>query len=174
VGALYVRRSTPIQPLLFGGGQERGLRATTENVPGIIGFAEALRVVASERDKESFRIAALRDRLHSYIHRNVGMTREVVVNGSLRAKERLPNNLNISFPHVDTEMLTLELDAAGIAVSTKSSCLRDERASYVVAALGGGKSRAESSIRFTLGRQTTARDIAYAARTLGKILHSKH
>ncbi len=92
----------------------------------------------------------------------------MVINGDM--KDRLPNNLNISLPGIDTEFLTLKLDAEGIAVSTKSSCLKDEKESYVVSALGGGKERARSSLRVTLGRYTTRKDIEYCARTLVKLI----
>ncbi|MDO8620558.1 MAG: cysteine desulfurase family protein [bacterium] len=167
VGALYVRRGTPLSPILLGGGQERGLRSTTENIPAIVGFAEALRIATTEREKESLRIGKLRDQLHSDILQNVGMTK-VIFNGDI--KERLPNNLNISFFGVDTEFLTLRLDAEGIAVSTKSSCLKDEKESYVVSALGGTKERARCSLRFTLGRFTTKKEIERCARVLSTLL----
>ena len=168
VGALYVRRGTPLVPVTVGGGQERGLRSTTENVPAIVGFAEALHIAASEREKESIRVAKLRDFLYADVLKNISIEKEV--NGSIRKGERLPNNLNISFPGVDTEFLTLKLDAEGISVSTKSSCLKDEKASYVVKALGGGDKRSSSSLRFTLGRNTTKNDVVAATRALGKFL----
>ena len=166
VGVLYVRRNTPLVPQLLGGGQEKGLRSTTENIPAIVGFAEALRIASADREKESIRIQKLRDTLHSNILKNVVMTK-VVVNGDM--KERLPNNLNISLPGVDTEFLTLKLDAEGIAVSTKSSCLKDEKESYVIAALGGGRERALSSLRFTLGHDTTKKGCLYVVQVLKKI-----
>ncbi len=167
VGALYVRRGTPLSPVLIGGGQEQGLRSTTENVAGIVGFAEALRIAGAEREKESIRVTKLRDYLYSTIRANNGID-GVIINGDV--KERLPNNLNISLPGVDTEFLTLKLDAEGVAVSTKSSCLKDEKVSYVVAALGGGNKRPESTLRFTLGRGTTKKDIDIAANILKKLL----
>ena len=170
VGALYVRRGTPIAPTLHGGGQERGLRSTTENVPAIVGFAEALRIGVAERTKESVRIAKLRDHFYYIIRANNGI--EAVVNGSMQKGERLPNNLNISLPGVDTEFLTLQLDARGIAVSTKSSCLKDEKSSYVVEALGGGKARSSSSLRFTLGRGTTKKDVEIASKILLESLNT--
>lgn len=174
VGALYVRRGMPLAPLLLGGGQERGLRSTTENIPGIVGFTEALRLAVAEREKESARVLKLRDYLYSLIRANKRIKAEVVVNGSMEKGERLPNNLNISLPGIDTEMLTLQLDAAGIAVSTKSSCLAGKKESYVVAALGGEKHRDASTLRFTLGRGTTKNDIEYAAKTLAQLVGSKH
>ncbi len=171
VGALYVRRGTPLVPQILGGGQERGRRSTTENLSGIGGFAEALHLAVAEREKESARLERLRNQLLSYIRTNVGMSQEIVVNGSLKQKERLPNNLNISLPGSDTEMLSLQLDAAGIACSTKSSCLRDERESSVVKALGGGTTRAQSTLRFTLGRATTEKEIEQVATILSHIVY---
>ncbi len=173
VGVLYVRRNTSLAPFLLGGGQERGLRSTTENIPAIVGFAEALRVATAEREKETARVGTLRDMLHSNILKNVGMT-EVVVNGSMEKGERLPNNLNISLFDVDTEFLTLKLDAKGIVVSTKSSCLTDEKESYVVVALGGGPKRAASSLRFTLGRNTTTKEVENTAKTLVTLIGLEH
>ncbi|MEK7169963.1 MAG: cysteine desulfurase family protein [Patescibacteria group bacterium] len=192
VGALYVRRGTPLAPILLGGGQEGGLRATTENVPVIVGFAEALRIATSEREKESLRVRKIRDHLYSLIRENKRISTMAVINGSREEGERLPNNVNISLPGIDTEFLTLKLDAEGIAVSTKSSCLKDEKESYVLAALGAkpnprdsvarsaksgfrdGKERAMSSLRFTLGRYTTKSEVEYAAKTLRKLVGFKH
>ncbi len=168
VGALYVQRGTPLSPTLSGGGQERGLRSTTENIPGIVGFAEALRIATAEREKESLRIAKLRDHLYLLIRANKKVAETVVVNGSMEKSERLPNNLNISLPGVDTEFLTLQLDTQGVSVSTKSSCLKDEKESYVISALGGTKEGARSSLRLTLGRFTTKKEIDYCVRVLGK------
>ncbi|OHA19824.1 MAG: hypothetical protein A3C08_01860 [Candidatus Taylorbacteria bacterium RIFCSPHIGHO2_02_FULL_47_18] len=171
VGCLYVRRGTPLAPILFGGGQENGMRATTENVPAIVGFAEALRISRTERAKESARLSALRAHLYTSVLQNTSIrSRKIMVNGSMEACERLPNNLNISLLGIDTEMLTLQLDAKGIAVSTKSSCLKDEKISYVVAALDKNKSRASSTLRFTLGRGTTKKDIEYTIKVLIDIL----
>ncbi len=171
VGCLYVRRGTNLAPILFGGEQENGLRSTTENVPAIVGFAEALYFARSARAKESVRLSALRDYLYTSVLQNTSIrNREIIVNGSMEMGERLPNNLNISLPGIDTEMLTLQLDAKGIAVSTKSSCLKDEKISYVVAALDKNKSRASSTLRFTLGRGTTKKDIEYTIKVLIDIL----
>ncbi len=171
VGALYVRRGTPVAPMLLGGGQERGLRSTTENVPGIVGFAEALRIAVAEREKESTRLLSTRDSFCALLSKTLKrMGKEVVINGSMERGERLPNNLNISLPGVRTEFLTLQLDANGVAVSTKSSCLKEEKESYVVKALLDGHERAKSSIRFTLGRQTATKDITRAVAVLKRLL----
>ena len=170
VGALYVRRGTPLSPVLLGGGQERGLRSTTENIPGIVGFAEALRIATAEREKESVRIEKLRDSLYFLIRANKKVAETMVVNGSMEKSERLPNNVNVSLPGVDTEFLTLQLDTEGVSVSTKSSCLKDEKESYVISALGGTPERARSSLRVTLGRFTTKKEIDYCAQALKKVL----
>ncbi len=154
-GALYVRRGAPLSPVLFGGGQERGLRSTTENIPGAVGFAEALRLASESRRSESVRLAALRDYFFAELSKRVKMP--VIINGDL--KERLPNNINISIPGLDAEFAVLKLDAAGIACSAKSSCLGSEGYSYVVRALGGGRIRAASALRFTLGCATAKSDI---------------
>ncbi len=167
VGALYVRRGTTLAPQLLGGGQERGLRSTTENISSIVGFAEALRLATTERKTESLRLKELRDKFYADVLENIRTTR-IILNGD--RENRLPNNLNISLPKVDTEMLVLKLDAAGIACSTKSSCLKDEKRSYVIAALGGDEKRAESSLRFTLGHTTTAHDLARVAKILSRIV----
>jgi cysteine desulfurase len=169
VGCLYVRRGIKLAPILYGGGQERGLRSTTENVPGIVGFAEALQIASANKEKESERVAYLRDHLYSSVLQNTGI--EIVINGSMDKKERLPNNLNISLCGIDTEMLVLKLDTAGIAVSSKSSCLKDERESYVVKALGGFSGRAHSTLRFTLGKGNTKKDIEYTAKILQENLN---
>lgn len=168
IGALYVRRGTPLTPILLGGGQERGMRSTTENIPAVVGFAEALRMATSEREKESIRITKLRNHLYSRMFKDMKI--DFLVNGSLKEGERLPNNLNVSFPGIDTEFLTLQLDASGVAVSTKSSCLAGEKESYVVKALGGGTRGAGATLRFTLGRHTTKKEIEYTESILLKLL----
>lgn len=112
-------------------------------------------------------------RCYSNIPQNIGIT-GVAVNGSMREGERLPNNLNISLLGVDTELLTLQLDAAGISVSTKSSCLKDARESYVVKALGGTLERSYGTLRFTLGRSTVEKDMRDTARILRELLAAKH
>jgi len=193
VGALYVRRGVKLAPIFYGGGQERGLRSTTENLPLIVGFAKALEMAAVSREKESARLTKLRDLCHSHILQNVGMTK-VIINGDM--KERLPNNINISIPKLDpavdfgktisekshtsratkihygasTEFTLLQLDAAGIACSTKSSCLGSEGGSYVVRALGGSAASAQSTLRFTLGRRTTKGDVDALLKCLFRIV----
>ena len=182
VGVLYAKRGTLLAAVLVGGGQERGLRSTTENLPGIIGFARAFEIAVEMREKESARLQKLQDYFYSSVldlpeHteyaragrvENIRIKKRFIINGSLT--NRLPNNINISLHGINTEMLVLKLDAAGIACSTKSSCLRDESGSYVVRALGGGESRALSTLRFTFGRETTKKHIDALLKRLTRIV----
>ncbi len=165
VGLLYARKGTPLEPLFCGGKQERGLRPGTENVPGIIGLAEALVIAAAERARESARLAKLRD---YGIAKIIAACPEAALNGS--ATERIPNSINISFPGKESEWLVLSLDAKGIAVGARSACTSDDAAgSHVITALGKGKEFSTSSIRITLGRWTTRKDIDALADALQKI-----
>lgn len=165
VGALFVKRGVSVSPILFGGKQENGIRSTTENVAGIVGLAEAFVFSVSLRANEVTRLLKLRDYFFQGVTR---MTLNVSINGDLDA--RLPNNINISIPHLDAEYAVLQLDAKGIACSTKSSCLTNESLSYVVYALDGNKERALSTLRFTLGRMTTKKDIERTLKVLRDIL----
>lgn len=165
VGALFVKRGTLLVPILFGGKQEGGLRSTTENVSGIIGLAEAFALSVSVRESETMRLSKLRDYFLAAIQKIVPTA---CVNGDLDA--RLPNNINISIPNLDAEYAVLQFDAEGIACSTKSSCLTHDSLSYVVYALDGNKDRASTSLRFTLGRSTTKKEIEYTLRVLQSII----
>lgn len=152
-GALYVRRGTPITPLLLGGKQEHGLRAGTQNVPAIVGFAEALRIAEAEREGEAVRLTALREYCVEELLRRIP---NVTVNGSRTA--RIPNNINISIQGISSELMLLRLDSLGIACAARSACLGGgAEGSYVVAAIDG--SRADSALRFTLGRDSTKEKI---------------
>ncbi len=130
-------------------------------MPAIVGLARAIEITGSEREMESVRLTKLREFFLNGIQQ---LFPHVVVNGYLA--NRLSHNINISIPDIDTEFLSLQLDAAGIEVSTKSTCMRDEEESYVVAALGGEAWRARHSLRITLGRFTTKKDIDYSLRVL--------
>lgn len=154
VAALYRRRNAPLKPILFGGGQERGLRSGTENVPGIVGFAEAFRF-ARERLADVDRIRQLRNRLTDKL---LGIS-GVRLNGD--RTERLPNNVNISVDGVDGETLVLGLDALGIACSSGSACSSlhlegNREGSPVLAAIGATEG---GNVRFSLGWGTTGRDL---------------
>lgn len=158
VGALYVRKANPrvkLDPIVHGGGHERGLRSGTLNVPGIVGFARA--ATLPERNP-----APLRDRLLEGIRRNLD---RVKINGSL--EHRLPGNLNCSFEHVEGEALTIYLNERGIAVSTGSACSSAVlEPSHVLKAIGRTEPEIYSSIRFGLGRFNTEKDIDYVIETL--------
>lgn len=166
IGALYVKRDTPISPIIFGGGQEKDLRPGTENIPLITGLAKALGICTEEREKESKRIVKLRDFLYSNVLKNTRI--KAVLNGDI--KNRLPNNINISIPSVDTEFLVLQLDAKGISVSTKSACLDSGEGSYVVAALPGENWRSRNTLRITLGRFTKKSDLEFFFKKFSEIM----
>jgi cysteine desulfurase len=156
VGALYVRRRNPrviLEPILLGGGHERGLRSGTLNVPGIVGFGTAAEIALAGMPEESSRIRALRDRLHEGI---VGRLEDVLLNG--HPVDRLPNNLNLSFAHVEGESLMAALD--GIAVSSGSACTSaSKEPSHVLRAMGRTNEQAVTSIRFGLGRFNTREEV---------------
>jgi len=155
-GALFIRRRTDIAPLMVGGGQERGLRSGTLNVPGIVGFAKACAIAASEMPAESVRLRGLRDRLLAGLQASLD---GVTVNGSL--DHRLPHNLHVSFAEVDGESLLIGV--GDIAVSSGSACASASATpSHVLSALMGAANVPSASIRFGLGRFTTDDDIAYA------------
>jgi cysteine desulfurase len=177
VGALFVRRGTPLSPLLLGGGQELGRRSGTAAVYLAVGLAKALQLCEEQREAESARLFELRNQIYfqilKHFERRVGKTQQLILlNGSLKRRERLPNNLNISLPGVDTEMLTLKLDTRGFAVSTKSACLAEERESYVVRALGRSPIEAGATLRISLGRGTTAAQVKKFIFEITKLLES--
>lgn len=161
VGALYVRRRPRrirLVPELHGGGQERGLRSGTHNVPGIVGLGAACAVAAEELEEEAIRLAALRDRLESGLVSGID---GVIVNGC--PNRRLPQNLSVSIEGVDGETLLLSLD--DIAVSSGSACKSSAPGgSHVMKAIGRSDDLARSTIRFGLGRWTTEEEIDYAIR----------
>jgi len=162
VGALYVRRGIKIQPLQFGGSQEKGIRPGTENVAGIIGMAKALELAQGERVAESARLTALRDRLIAGIRERVPKVR---LNG--HPTKRLPNNVNISFMDIEGEAFILYLDASGIYASTGSACTSTTLdPSHVILALGLPYEVAHGSVRFSLGHSTTDAGIAYVLDTI--------
>jgi len=161
-GCLYRKRGVNIAPILYGGGQEFGLRPGTPPTPLIVGFAKALSLVETERDTYVAEIAGLRDR---FIRTVMEARPEAILNGPI-GSARLANNINISFPGLEGEQIVLELDARGIAISTRSACLKDTTpGSYMVAALGKGDTCARSSIRVSLSRHTSEEEVDRAART---------
>lgn len=163
VGALYVRRKrVAIGAEIDGGGHERGLRSGTLNVPAIVGFGRAAEIARVEAESEAKRIGALRDRLLEGLRaRTDGMT----VNGAM--DRRLPGNLNVSFAGVDGEALLVSLD--DIAVSSGAACTQAEP-SHVLMALGLKIDQALASLRFGIGRQTTAAEVEYAAEKVSGVV----
>lgn len=157
VGALFVRRGVPIEPIMFGGGQENALRSGTENVPAIIGFAKALQLVQKNFNKDADRQAKLRDYFWQQINQKIP---NVKLNGPELGENRLANNLNVQFSGLEGETLVLYLDAYGIICATGSACATDsDDASHVLTACGLKLSEANASVRFTLGKSTTKKDI---------------
>jgi len=166
IGALYIKKGTPIKPLLDGGGQERGLVSGTENVPGIMGLAKAVTLAQKNRIKESERQTKLRDWLINQIKKEIPRVR---LNG--HPSRRLPNNINISFLDIEGEAILLHLDEAGFAVATGSACTADDlEPSFVILALGLPHEVAHSSIRFTLGKSTTRKELEKLVTTLKKTI----
>lgn len=168
VGALYVKQGTPLEPLMYGGGHEQSLRPGTLNVPGIVGFGEAC--VVAQKNRESF-VHTMRELQTYFIEKLTHVIPQAVLNGpSLGSRtERLPNNINVSFPDVESDFLVLQLNKAGIAVSSKSACLSVmQEGSRVVHEIGG--KHAESAIRFSFGKTTTKEEIDRVLEVLGDIL----
>ncbi len=166
VGALYVRRNAHIAPILFGGHQENGLRPGTENVPLIVGMAEAFSLAAQRRVEERARLAQLQELFFGLLKRKIP---EALINGS--TKHRMENNVNISLPRRDGELMALALDAAGVSVTTKAACAESsEKASSVVYALYGDRGRAETTLRFSFGAKTSRGDIIRAVNALARVL----
>lgn len=156
VGALYVRRKNPrvkLHPIILGGGQERGMRSGTLNVPGIVGLGKACELAKTEGPEESKRLKTLRDRLEKRIFSELD---EVYLNG--HPTQRLPNNLNVSFAFVEGESLMMGMK--NVAVSSGSACTTASlEPSYVLRALGVTEDLAHTSIRFGLGRFNTSDEI---------------
>ena len=167
-GMLYIKKGTKIEPLIHGGGQELGLRSGTENVPAIVGLAEALRLANKEKNKEKTRLTKLRNYFIRNVKKKITKTR---LNG--HPTKRLPNNANISFLDVEGESLLLYLDNENIYVSTGSACSSNKlEVSHVLDAIGLKHEIAHGSIRFTLGRNTTKKDIDEVMMVLPRIVKS--
>lgn len=161
VGILVCRSSVPLVPILHGGSQEEGLRPGTENAPAIYGAALAFEEAQRGREARALRVSKLRD----YCFEALLAIPGVVINGS--REMRIANNVNVSIPGIDGEYAAVVLDTAGIAVSTKSACSgRSGSGSTVVYALGGDDARALSTLRVSLGEETTKRNIRRFVRVL--------
>ncbi len=165
-GVLYKREGVEIKPLIYGGGQEKNYRSGTENVAGIVGFATALVLVQKEKKQESQRLKLLRDYLIKNVLKNIP---KVFVNGDL--KNRLPNNAHFTILDVEGEALILKLDEYGIAASTGSAChSKSLSPSHVLQAIGLPAEFIHGSLRITLGKDTTKKDIDYLIQKLKKVV----
>lgn len=166
VGALYVRKGTKIAPIIHGGAHERGKRAGTENVAGIVGFGKAAELARVEMDARRNHLLFLRDRLIRGILERV---EDVKLNG--HPTERLPNNVNVSIMYVEGESMLLNLDMMGIAASSGSACTSGSlEPSHVLLAMGVPHEVAHGSLRMTLGSANTEEDVDYVVDCLGEIV----
>ena len=165
IGILFKKAAVEISPIIFGGGQEKGWRSGTENVPLVVGMAKALEIARKSFENKAKKVKINRDYFWQKIQREIP---QAVLNGDL--ENRLPNNLNISIPGIDSEFTVLCLDEEGIACSTKSACNQDENGSYVVRSLGKSEDRAKSTLRFSLGEDITKKDISYVTAVLKDII----
>jgi cysteine desulfurase len=161
-GLLYKKNSVKIEPLIHGGSHENKMRAGTENTPGIIALAKALELAEKEKVTESKRLVKLRDYFIKKIQKEIPRT---LLNG--HEKKRLPNNVNISFEGVEGESILLRLNEAGVRVSTGSACSSQSLdPSHVLIGIGRPHGLAHGSIRFTLGKTTTKKELDYTLRKL--------
>ncbi len=166
VGALYLRDGIKIEPHIRGGGQEKKIRAGTHNVPGIVGLAKALDMACENMEETSRRIGTLRQKLVDEI---TGRIPDVVYNG--HPAKRLPNNANFTFRFVESEAVLLHLDMMGICASSGSACSAgSENPSHVLEAMGVSAQDARGSLRLTLGKGTTEKEVEFVSQALEKIL----
>jgi cysteine desulfurase len=163
IGFLYKKRLVPISHIIHGGGQEGGLRSGTEPLPQIMGLAKALEMADTLRESETARVSALRTMC---IEKLRGLGKGIKVQGE-HAVTQIPHILNISIPRIDNEFFVFQLDAKGIACSTKSSCLRDEDESYVLKAVGADT---KSSVRISFGKWSTEADIERVTGAISQLL----
>lgn len=165
VGALYIRKGTKLAPIIHGGAQERGQRAGTENVPGIVGFGKAVELAQQEMNREAERLICLRDQLIEDMLNQIENTR---LNG--HPTKRLPNNVNVAINFIEGESICLNLDLEGICASTGSACSSSSlEPSHVLQAMGITHEHAHSSLRLTLGKWTTEEDILRVLEILPKV-----
>ena len=166
IGALYIRKGVRISNLIFGGAQERGLRAGTENLPGIVGLGKAIELAVAELPEYSERLTRLRDKLIDGILTAIP---DVQLNG--HRTQRLPGNVNVSVRYVEGEALLMRLDLAGIAASSGSACTSGSLdPSHVLLAIGLPHEVAHGSLRLSLGSETTEEDVDYVIATLPDIV----
>ena len=162
IGALYVRKGTKIEPVIHGGGQERGLRSSTENVPGIVGIGKAAELARRDLESTSQKMKSLRDKMIKSVPEIVPRS---YVNG--HKTRRLVNNAHFRFDFIEGEGLILQLDFKGIAASTGSACSTGAlEPSHVLLAMGLTHEQAHGSLRVTLGRENTEEEVDYLLEVL--------
>jgi cysteine desulfurase len=162
MGALYIKRGTRIQPVIQGGGQERGLRSGTENIPGIVGMGKAAEIAQEEMVPEGRRLSQLRDKLIKGVLDTIERS---YLNG--HPTKRLPTNANLRFSYVEGESLILGLDMLGIQVSSGSACTsKTLEPSHVLLAIGLAHEEAHGSLVFTMGKQNSEEDVDYVLEVL--------
>lgn len=167
-GALYVASHVALQALIVGGGQERNLRSGTENVAQAVGLATALELVQTDRQAEAQRLQQLQAKFMAELEREIPSS---IINGS--RKRRLPNNVHVTFPDVDNERLLIELEEQGILAAAGSACsASSDEPSHVLKAIGLSDANAQSSLRFSMGRSTTAADIEAVVAALKALVAS--
>ncbi len=155
VGVLYKNAHVDLEPIMYGGSQESGMRPGTENTPLIVGMSEALHYACEDREEAYAQMKELQEYFLKEVESHIP---RAVLNGS--RTERSPNNINISIPHIDSEYLVVALDEHGIAAATKSACLGySKKGSYVITSLKKGTDSEDNALRFSMGRETTKRDI---------------
>ncbi|MGC1120195.1 MAG: cysteine desulfurase family protein [Candidatus Methanofastidiosia archaeon] len=165
VGALYIRKETPLDKIMDGGFQEFNIRAGLENIPGAVGFAKAVELVTPQ---ENERLMGMRDALIDRLLTDVPNT---LLNG--HRHKRTPQNANVTFHYVEGESITLHLDMRGFAVSTGSACFsRSLEASHVIMGIGGDHERAHGSVRFTFGRYNTEKDVGAVVEAVSDVVQS--
>jgi len=166
MGALYIKKGTRIQPVIQGGGQEKGLRSGTENIPGIVGIGKAAEVAQEEMVAEGRRLSQLRDKLVKGVLDTIGRS---YLNG--HPTKRLPNNANLRFSYIEGESLILGLDMLGIQVSSGSACTsKTLEPSHVLLAIGLAHEKAHGSLVFTMGKQNSEEDVDYVLEVLPSVV----
>jgi len=165
-GILFVSRYVKLKPLIYGGGQEMGLRSGTENIANIIGFAKALELAQQLKSAENKRLQVLQS---EFIRRLQASIPSIMINGS--TTKRLPNNVHVTIPNSDNERLIFGLDSLGIQCAAGSACSASkDEPSHVLKAIGLSDKLAQASLRFTMGRQTTKNDINYVVKNLQHLI----
>ncbi len=166
VGALYVKDGVRLEPMLHGGGQERGLRSGTENLSGIVGFGKAAEIAKKEMQTESARLARLRDKLIDGLLKPIPYS---FLNG--HPTKRLPANVSVRYSFIEGESMLLSMDMEGVFASSGSACTaKTLEPSHVLLAIGLKHEEAHGSLMFTLGRQTTEEDVEYTTRLMPGIV----